>query len=261
MPSEILGSTDQLIKYLNALTPTTDCESDLEVLLAAPDLDLACILDDEESSTLLHLAVSKGNQPAVQALIRAGHPWNVVNASGQSVGDIAKIGGFDDLYEFLVQEGARTELLLSAMGLSGSKYTDQETPDQGPSNADYLSSKLTYSDGKLVDSESNGVMMGWETPLMKVHASIIAPTPGLNILNVGFGLGIIDEEIQKRGPKSHTIIEAHPDVYQKMIDDGWDKKPGVKIIFGRWQDVLDQLQVYDGIFFGKHILGCAIFTC
>jgi protein arginine N-methyltransferase 2 len=92
-------------------------------------------------------------------------------------------------------------------------------------------------------------MMGWETPLMKVHADIICPRDGLRILNVGFGLGIIDLEIQQKKPASHTIIEAHPDVYRKMIQDGWDKIEGVKIIFGRWQDVLDQLEVYDGIFF------------
>lgn len=48
--------------------------------------------------------------------------------------------------------------------------------------------------------------------------------------------------------KSHTIIEAHPDVYQHMLDLGWDKKPNVKILFGRWEDVLDQLEQYDGIF-------------
>ena len=30
---------------------------------------------------------------------------------------------------------------------------------------------------------------------------------------------------------------------------GWDQKPGVRIVFGRWQDVLPQLGTYDGIFF------------
>jgi protein arginine N-methyltransferase 2 len=62
-------------------------------------------------------------------------------------------------------------------------------------------------------------------------------------------MGIIDREIQKYEPLEHTIIEAHPDVYNKMIQDGWPEKKGVKIIFGRWQDVLSELQVYDGIFF------------
>jgi type IV protein arginine methyltransferase len=34
-----------------------------------------------------------------------------------------------------------------------------------------------------------------------------------------------------------------------MLADCWDKIPGVKILFGRWQDVLDQLECYDAIFF------------
>lgn len=34
-----------------------------------------------------------------------------------------------------------------------------------------------------------------------------------------------------------------------MLADGWDKKPGVRIVHGRWEDVLDELGQYDGIFF------------
>jgi len=47
------------------------------------------------------------------------------------------------------------------------------------------------------------------------------------------------QAIQAHQPRSHTIIEAHPQVYAKMLADGWDKKPGVRILFGRWQDVID----------------------
>ncbi len=60
------------------------------------------------------------------------------------------------------------------------------------------------------------------------------------MLNVGFGLGIIDAAIQRHAPRSHTIIEAHPDVYQHMLSQGWDKKPGVRVVFGRWQDVIGE---------------------
>lgn len=53
-------------------------------------------------------------------------------------------------------------------------------------------------------------------------------------------------------PRSHTIIEAHPVVYAHMIAQGWDKKPNVRVLFGRWQDVADQLHSYDGIFFDTY---------
>ncbi len=83
---------------------------------------------------------------------------------------------------------------------------------------------------------------------MKIHTQVITRgMKGKRILNVGFGLGLVDSYIQEMDPAEHTIIEAHPDVYKKMIADGWDKK--ATILFGRWQDVQDQLQVYDGIFF------------
>ena len=36
------------------------------------------------------------------------------------------------------------------------------------------------------------------------------------MLNVGFGLGLVDTAIQSNHPRSHTIIEAHPDVLRKV---------------------------------------------
>lgn len=52
--------------------------------------------------------------------------------------------------------------------------------------------------------------------------------------------------------KSHTIIEAHPDVHAHMLRRGWGDKANVTILFGRWQDVADQLGEYDGIFFDTY---------
>ena len=42
-------------------------------------------------------------------------------------------------------------------------------------------------------------------------------------------------------PRSQTIIEAHPDVYKYACSQGWDSKPGVRLVLGRWQDVMDQV--------------------
>jgi len=33
---------------------------------------------------------------------------------------------------------------------------------------------------------------------------------------------------------------------------GWDKKPGVTILFGRWQDMQFEFNVYDAIFFDTY---------
>ena len=76
---------------------------------------------------------------------------------------------------------------------------------------------------------------------------------GKRVLNVGFGMGIIDNALQEYKPSSHIIIEAHPDVYKRMVADQWDKKPGVRICFGRWQEIMPKLKdegvVVDAIFY------------
>ncbi|KAI8912592.1 S-adenosyl-L-methionine-dependent methyltransferase [Gorgonomyces haynaldii] len=193
-------------------------------------------------------AASIGEAEKCIELIRSGVPWNTV-IDGKTCGQVALENGHIDLYNQLVEEGVRTEYVLKMLG-HGFKDDREETYEKPKVvNQEYLQSSLVFKEGKLLDEHKNGVMMGWETPLMAIHTRIIAPTEGLRILNVGFGLGIIDEMIQATNPSQHTIIEAHPDVYQKMLQDGWDKKPNVKILYGRWQDVQDQLELYDGIFF------------
>lgn len=37
-----------------------------------------------------------------------------------------------------------------------------------------------------------------------------------------------------------------------MLADGWDRKPGVHVVFGRWQDVIDSLGPFDGVFFDTY---------
>jgi type IV protein arginine methyltransferase len=114
-------------------------------------------------------------------------------------------------------------------------------------------------------SLKDAVMMEWERPLMKAHAQILmessstsssnsASGGGKSVLNVGFGMGIIDSALQELyQPKLHIIIEAHPDVYKRMLHDKWDQKQNVRICFGKWQDVIPQLiaekVVVDAIFY------------
>lgn len=52
--------------------------------------------------------------------------------------------------------------------------------------------------------------------------------------------------------ESHTIIEAHPDVYERMVQQGWHRRKGVTVLFGRWQDLSHKLGQYDGVFFDTY---------
>jgi len=73
-------------------------------------------------------------------------------------------------------------------------------------------------------------MMKWEDEIMKITAELLLPEPGKGrVLNIGFGMGLIDGYLQDRKPESHVIVEAHPTVIQRMKDKGWDKKPGVEV--------------------------------
>jgi protein arginine N-methyltransferase 2 len=234
-PKDIEEKGLQLIKLIG----NNDVERVRMLLENSPQ---AIYFRDENGSCPLHLAASHDNLEMCKLLISNGHSWNETDKDGVSAGDIAWRNKFMELYEFLVDEGCRTEILLSYLEKDSESIQEENT---------FLKQKLKYidNDNKLVDEENNGVMMGWEKPLMVEHARVICYKEGISVLNIGFGLGIIDTEIQKYNPGKHTIIEAHPDVYQKMLDMGWDKKPNVRIIFGKWQDVLDQLETYDGIFF------------
>lgn len=63
--------------------------------------------------------------------------------------------------------------------------------------------------------------------------------------------GIVDSYLQEHNPQHHTIVEAHPQVYRHLVEQGWTKKSGVRVLFGRWQDVKEKIkeQQYDGVFF------------
>ncbi|KAL1311522.1 hypothetical protein AAFC00_001643 [Neodothiora populina] len=118
---------------------------------------------------------------------------------------------------------------------------------------DYLASQLTFKGDRLLDDDKNGVMMSWETDIMQQTVDELVPQEGLRVLNVGHGMAIIDGIFQTKKPVVHHIIEAHPDVLQRMREDGWHEKPGVTVHEGRWQDVVPRLveqnEVFDAIYF------------
>lgn len=141
----------------------------------------------------------------------------------------------------------------------GETENEQETrQDPSFNQKAYLNTELEYKDGALVTkSHQDGVMMDWETDLMALGCASLfkgctedsQKDPEINILNIGFGMGIVDTMIQERKPTKHYICEAHPDVLKKLKDDGWYDKPNVVILAGRWQEQLDKLLSAGNVYF------------
>lgn len=132
--------------------------------------------------------------------------------------------------------------------LASTEAEAAEEANPGVTNARYLDSNLNIQEDKILDSDQNGVMMEWESDIMKKSAVALLPRPGLKVLNIGHGMGIVDGFFQEREPSEHHIIEAHADVVAEMKKRGWDSKPGVTIHEGRWQDILPGL-VGEGVTF------------
>ena len=105
---------------------------------------------------------------------------------------------------------------------------------------------LEFFDNKIVDTSTGiEVMMDWEDDIMKESAQFICHNKG-DILEIGFGMGICSDYIQAQNVNSHTIIEVHPQIIEKL--NIWaENKSNVTIIEGDWNSV-NGLSSYDGIF-------------
>jgi len=106
---------------------------------------------------------------------------------------------------------------------------------------------LTFEDDKIVADDNYHnmeVMMSWEAPIMEKSAEYICESKG-DILEIGFGMGICSDYIQAQGVNSHTIVEIHPQIIEKL--KVWAKdKDNVTIAEGNWNSL--ELGTYDGIF-------------
>ena len=104
---------------------------------------------------------------------------------------------------------------------------------------------LTFEDNKITTDDGMEVMMDWEAPIMEKSAEFICQSKG-DILEIGFGMGIFADYIQTWGVNSHTIVEIHPQIIEKLKIWAEDKD-NVIIVEGDWNSV-EGLGKYDGIF-------------
>ena len=222
----------------------------------------------------------EGATATVSFLLEEGAIWNQLDSGNETPGCVALRLGLMELYQLMVDAGVRAELLLNRLESGGYEILEDEEEEEtceekeaktdedvGLVNGDgldhsqdvrskqYLSSTLSLSGDRLLDEQQNGVMMAWEKDIMHKSADALLFEPGLRVLNIGFGMGIIDSYIQSHAnkPDHHHIIEAHPDVLAETKAKGWHEKEGVTIYEGKWQDILPKLvaegTIFDAIFF------------
>ncbi|KAJ5212429.1 Protein arginine N-methyltransferase 2 [Penicillium cinerascens] len=230
--------------------------------------------------------VLKSGVETVKLLLQEGAIWNDLDKNNETPGCLARRIGAMELYDLIVDAGVRAEMLMNRLDgyeeLSDEDEDEEKEEGEGdeesriapqlvdasaeqaststdaPANPEvtnrgYLDSNLTIQKDRILDSDQNGVMMEWESEIMRKSAEKLLPTPGLKVLNIGHGMGIVDGFLQEKAPASHHIIEAHAEVVAEMKRRGWDSKPGVVIHEGRWQDILPVLvgngETFDAIYY------------
>ncbi|KAJ6625592.1 arginine methyl transferase [Mycena sp. CBHHK59/15] len=226
--------------------------------------------NQNEGISCLHASVYTQSPELVKLFIEEGAVWNCADHLGNTAGDIALSFNNEEIYTIIRDAGIRAELLLALLSSrtpsdSSSNIILQSTDTTAAASTDeFLSSDLRFTVDRHgqeicmlnIDGEEIGVMMGWEHGIMEETVAKLSVDQGttdtLRILNIGFGLGIIDTLFQSLSPTLHVIIEAHPDVLQHMKELGWYEKPGVKILEGKWQDFINPEQLgnltADGMF-------------
>jgi len=96
-----------------------------------------------------------------------------------------------------------------------------------------------------VTNETWEVMMDWEIPIMQKKAEVCVKA-GDDVLECGFGMGILSDAIQSRNPGTHTICETHPQIIPKLKAWAADK-PNVIIVEDKWMSLLNERKGYDAI--------------
>jgi protein arginine N-methyltransferase 2 len=258
--------------------------------------------DEQEKEEEVDMEKAKA---VVKELFFSGAIWNDLDAQNETPGCMAWRLGRRELYGLCVEAGVRAEMLLGLLGgyepladedsedeeeMEGAESAEVEVEEQnGPphgtngqetetevpqeeaggkkdvNSEDYLKSDLRFEDDRLLDADDNGVMMAWETDIMRRTVDLLLPdfSPGKRVLNIGFGMGIVDRMFRDTKPLSHHIIEAHPAVLAKVHGEdsdfgkAWEESApeggAYKIHAGRWQDVVLELleagEVFDVIYF------------
>jgi guanidinoacetate N-methyltransferase len=92
------------------------------------------------------------------------------------------------------------------------------------------------------------ITYAWERPLMEAYAAALC-RPDCDLLEIGFGMGLFAEAAAKRGVKSHTIVEPHPEILARAQAFAARGEGRVCVLGDYWQRCQGELGSFDAIFY------------
>jgi hypothetical protein len=106
------------------------------------------------------------------------------------------------------------------------------------------------NDGLYNPDTNHTIMHRCETKISKRMAEIVTQNGG-DILELGFGMHISGDFILSNpNVTSYTVIEIHPEQYERAMEWGKTKNVPVNVILGNWIDILPLTdRKFDGIYF------------
>lgn len=114
---------------------------------------------------------------------------------------------------------------------------------------------LFTADRTNAELSEQEILEDWHIPLMQAMARAVTTSHG-DILEIGFGRGVASEFLQQCGIQSHTIIECNDSVIHRFYEP-WRARHAekdIRLVRGKWQDVIAGLGEFDGIFFQTYPL-------
>ena len=144
-------------ELLCAAAKSGDEEEVARLLASGAD---ATHFDSAGLTPLMH-AAEGGHAAVARLLLDSGAPWNALSPSGLSAGDLASD---PDTYDLLLDHALRSELIL---GTVARRQAAPANSDDGPPAENYLESRVSFSEERVMDAESKAVMMALSHPVSK----------------------------------------------------------------------------------------------